>query len=177
MDNNDRLIRIRYGLNLSDKDMIKIFKLSGYDYSLQEVLLLLTKSKDAYFHDDVEDKDIEALDENIKCSNEVFEGFLNGLIAYKRGVRKDDDGNIIQPPKSLLRDDSVNNVMLKKLKIALDLKAEDMIEIFASVGVTIGKSELGGLFRKEGHKHYRVCGENYARKFLKALTLKYNKTK
>ncbi|MDX8366552.1 DUF1456 family protein, partial [Cytobacillus sp. IB215665] len=62
---------------------------------------------------------------------------------------------------------------LKKVKIALSLTSEDMIEILEGAGVIITKGELGALLRKEGHKNYKVCGDRYARNFLKGLTIRY----
>ncbi|MDX8367762.1 DUF1456 family protein, partial [Cytobacillus sp. IB215665] len=62
---------------------------------------------------------------------------------------------------------------LKKVKIALSLTSEDMIEILEDAGVIITKGELGALLRKEGHKNYKVCGDRYARNFLKGLTIRY----
>ncbi|MTL46232.1 DUF1456 family protein, partial [Turicibacter sanguinis] len=66
----------------------------------------------------------------------------------------------------------VNNVVMKKLKIALSLTGEDMLEILALAGVQISKSELSAVLRKEGQKNYKQCGDRYLRNFLKGLTLK-----
>ena len=68
---------------------------------------------------------------------------------------------------------SVNNVMLKKVKIALALTSEDIIDILEEAGVYITKAELGALLRKEGHKNYVECGDRYARNFLKGLAIRY----
>ena len=176
MNNNDALIRIRYIMDLSDKDVRKIFGLGGLTYSIEEVHKILIKSKEhGYFHDDISMEQIEALEENMPCTNEMLERFLNGLIVYKRGEQPVKPGMTPPPAITLQSDKSMNNVILKKLKIAFGLTADDIMAIFKSVDVTISKSELGGLLRKEGHKHYRYCGDNYARKFLKGLVLRYRK--
>ncbi len=176
MNNNDTLIRIRYVFDLKDKDVQKIFKLGGLNYTIEEVKQILTKSKeDSYFHNDVSLETIKSMEENVPCSNEMLERFLNGFITYKRGPQKVKEGVTPPPELTIESDKSVNNVILKKLKIALGLTGDDIMAIFKSVDITIGKSELGGLLRKEGHKHYRYCGDNYARKFLKGLRLKYRK--
>lgn len=178
MNNNDTVIRIRYVFDLKDKDVQKIFELGELSFSLEEVRKILTKSKDdSYFHDDVELETIDTMEVNIPCTNEMLERFLNGFIIYKRGPQRTKPGATASAPLTIESDKSVNNVMLKKLKIALGLTGDDVIAIFKSVDVSISKSELGGLLRKEGHKHYRYCGDNYARKFLKALTLKYRNGK
>jgi len=59
-----------------------------------------------------------------------------------------------------------NNEILKKLRIALDLKEVDMIEIFNLADYEISKSELSGVFRKEGHKHYKECSDELLKTFL-----------
>ena len=65
------------------------------------------------------------------------------------------------------------NILLKRVKIALALTSEDMLDILAAAGVIITKGELGAVLRKEGHRNYKVCGDRYARNFLKGLALKY----
>jgi uncharacterized protein YehS (DUF1456 family) len=62
--------------------------------------------------------------------------------------------------------------MLKKLKIALSLTSDDMLDMLEKTGVIVTKGELSALFRKEGHKHYKECGDKYARNFLKGLAIK-----
>ncbi|MCK5739315.1 DUF1456 family protein, partial [bacterium] len=57
--------------------------------------------------------------------------------------------------------------------IALNLKAEDMLEILALAGFRMSKHELSAFFRKAGHKHFRVCKDQILRNFLKGAQLKY----
>jgi len=59
-----------------------------------------------------------------------------------------------------------NNEVLKKLRIALDLKESDMFLIFELGGIEINKSLLSGLFRKEGHKNYKECNDEHLEAFL-----------
>ena len=59
-----------------------------------------------------------------------------------------------------------NNEIIKKLRIALDLKEVDMIKIFELAGYEIKKSELSGIFRKAGHKNYRECSDMLLNHFL-----------
>lgn len=170
MNNNDILIRIRYALDIKNSDMVEIFKLGGVEVTKEEVLLMLKKTKDSYY-DEVDDDDIE--EENMKCNNFMLESFLNGLIIFKRGRQEPKPGQPERPAMSIKNNGSVNNVLLKKLKIALSLTSEDMLDILEDAGVLVTKGELSAIFRKEGHKHYVECGDNFARKFLKGLTLKY----
>ncbi|WP_186580469.1 YehS family protein [Aquibacillus kalidii] len=167
MNNNDILIRLRYGLDLKDREMIEIFKLGGINISDVDLQKLLVKSRDGYDEDGYIDEDYT------ECDNVTLESFLNGLITYKRGKQDPKQGQSDKPVMSIKKNASVNNVLLKKLKIALSLTSEDMLEILESVDVMVTKGELSALLRKEGHKNYKPCGDRYARNFLKGLALRY----
>lgn len=65
-----------------------------------------------------------------------------------------------------------NNLILKKLRIALDLREEDMLSILELAGFPLTRPQLSALFRKEGHKHYRECGDQILRNFLAGLALR-----
>ncbi|MCB8815212.1 YehS family protein [Desulfosporosinus shakirovi] len=175
MDNNDILIRLRYALNIRDIDMVKIFKLGDVELTVEEVRKLLIKSKDTYRYnnavdDDDEKEEKEEKEENIKCNNRMLESFLNGLIIFKRGKQDPKPG---QPEIPVLKNsENLNNMMLKKLKIALSLTSDDVIDILKETGVILTKGELSALLRKEGHKHYKECGDKYARNFIKGLAIK-----
>jgi len=172
MDNNDRLIRLRYALDIRDIDMVKIFRLGGTELTQEQVRKLLIKSKDTYrYNDEVEDHDeIEEKDENIKCKNSTLESFLNGFIILKRGKQDPKPG---QPEIPVLKNnENPNNIMLKKLKIALSLTSDDMLDILEKTGVNVTKGELSAIFRKEGHKNYKECGDQVARNFLKGLAIR-----
>jgi len=164
MDNNDILIRLRYALDIKNKEMIEIFKLGGIEFTKEEVLLILTKSIDDYDEDNIESE------ENIKCDNVMLESFLNGFIIFKRGKQEPKPG---QPERPEISHERVNNLVLKKLKIALSLTSEDMIEILETSGVFITKGELSAFLRKEGHKNYKECGDQNVRNFLRGLAIKY----
>lgn len=152
MNNNDRLTRLRYALNIKDADMVEIFKMGGVTLSRKDIQKLLNKQDDAY---------------ELELSHEYLERFLNGLITSQRGVR---DGF---EPQMELNEENANNLLLKKVKIALSLTSEDMLELLSEAGVEISKSELSAVLRKEGHRNYKPCGDRYVRNFLKGLTLRY----
>lgn len=155
MNNNDILIRLRYALDIKNADMMEIFKLGGVDVTIEEVVNLLKKTTD---------------DGQLACSNEWLDAFLNGLITYKRGPQQ---GQVEKPTVAIKNEESINNILLKKVKIALSLTSEDMHDILEEAGVFISKGELSAVLRKEGHKNYKECGDRYARNFLKGLALKY----
>ena len=153
MNNTDRLTRLRYALDIKDQDMIEIFRLGGVTISRENYLALLKKIDEDNYETDLED--------------EVFERFLNGMIISQRGVKEGDK------PVYELRPGNANNIFLKKLKIALSLTTDKMLEIWADEGITISKSELSAFLRKEGHKNYKTCGDNFTRNFLKGLMKEY----
>lgn len=172
MDNNDLLIRLRYALDIKNSDMVEIFKLGGIELSKEEVLQVLTKTPES----DDEDNDSIWIDQEnddyIKADDHLFESFLNGFIIFKRGRQEPKPG---QPEIQASGNERSNNLLLKKVKIALQLNSEDMLEIWDLAGVTVTRGELGALLRKVGHKNYKECGDRYARNFLKGLAIKYRK--
>lgn len=154
MTNNDFLRRLRYALNLRDGAMVEIFKLANVNVTKDDVINILKK-------------DIE--DDFKKINNSDLLSFLDGLITYRRG--KKEDGNI--QPQVKVTKNNLNNILLRKLRIALAFKSYDMIDVFKLGGVTISEGELSALFRSEEHKNYKECGDKYIRVFLKGLIEKY----
>lgn len=153
MTNNDILRRLRYALNISDSAVIEIFKLSGYEID-QSNLTALFKKEDE--------------DGHVVCSDKVMKLFLDGLIVYRRGRKE------IKPGQEKKSDSPLtNNAILKKLRIALELKEDDMLGILKLADSDISKSELNALFRKEGHRNYKECGDQFLRNFLNGITVRY----
>lgn len=64
-----------------------------------------------------------------------------------------------------------NNDILKKLRVALSLRDDDILKILELVDFKISKSELSAFFRKEGHPNYRPCGDQVLRNFLNGLVI------
>ena len=150
MTNNDFLRRLRYALNLRDSVTVQIFKKGGINLTKEDVVNYLKKDIDEGFK---------------KLSNNDLISFLDGLITYKRGEKKDAS----PAPKIKIIKNNLNNILLRKLRIALAFKSYDMIEIFKLGGVEISEGELSALFRSEEHKNYKECGDKYIRVFLKGL--------
>ena len=161
MNNNDLLTRLRYALDLSDSEMVDIFELGGQSMSRKKVDALLKKSEEN--SDDVEAENKYVL----ACSDEMLERFLNGFITFKRGPK---DG---PEPKLELNHKNANNLFLKKVKIALSLTSDDILDLLEDKGVEISKGELSAVLRKEGHRNYKPCGDRYIRNFLRGLTEEY----
>ena len=161
MNNNDLLTRLRYALDLSDSEMVDIFELGGQSMSRKKVDALLKKSEEN--SDDVEAENKYVL----ACSDEMLERFLNGFITFKRRPK---DG---PEPKLELNHKNANNLFLKKVKIALSLTSDDILDLLEDEGVEISKGELSAVLRKEGHRNYKPCGDRYIRNFLRGLTEEY----
>lgn len=73
--------------------------------------------------------------------------------------------------QSLLRIVMNNNDVLKKLRVALMLRDDEIVEILKGVDFRISKSEIGAFCRREGHPNYRECGDQVLRNFLNGLVL------
>ena len=130
--------------------MIELFGLGGLEVTREQVSNWLKKDEDESYQ---------------PCSDIRLASFLNGLIIDKRGKK---DGPEPVPEKTL-----TNNIVFRKLKIALDLKDDDVLEILQSTGTQISKHELSAFFRRLGHKHYRECKDQLLRNFLNGIQLKY----
>jgi len=150
MTNNDVLRRIRYTFNIDDARMMAIFAHAGLEVTRAEISDWLKKDDDPDYKN---------------CSDQQLATFLNGLIVEKRGKK---DGPQPEPEKTLN-----NNIIFRKLKIALNLQAEDVIKMVNQADFRISKHELSAFFRKPGHKHYRECKDQVLRYFLKGMQLKY----
>lgn len=70
-----------------------------------------------------------------------------------------------------------NNDVFKKLRVALQLRDEQIIEILALVDFNIGKPELNALFRSQDHPNFMECGDQVLRNFLNGLVIHLRGTK
>ncbi|HLV48679.1 MAG TPA: DUF1456 family protein [Aliidiomarina sp.] len=148
MTNNDVLRRVRYTFDLKDSTMVEIFALADFTTNQEQVTAWLRKDEDEKF---------------AALSDTELAVFLNGFINYKRGKREGE-----QPkPETHLN----NNMVFQKLRIALNLKAEDILDIFHLVDFRISSHELSAFFRKPGHKNYRECKDQILRNFLLGVQL------
>ncbi|PHR28970.1 MAG: hypothetical protein COA36_04625 [Desulfotalea sp.] len=150
MRNNDILRRLRYVFDFSDSKMITLFKEGGQEVVRADISSLLKKDDDSDF---------------VVCTDLVLATFLNGFINYKRGKKE----GVEQVAEAYLP----NNLILRKLKIALDYKNEDLLGILSLSAVSLSKHELSAFFRKKGHKNYRQCKDQVLRKFLMGLQIKF----
>ena len=153
MTHNDVLRSVRYLLNISETKLIEIIRLADYEVSHAEIASFLKKEDEEGYQD---------------CGHEVIAHFLHGLIIYKRGARNRDKDET--RPYQPVEVPVTNNVVLKKLRVAFELKDTDIVDIIAKSGLKVSKTELGAFFRKPGHRNYRECGDQFLRYLLKGLT-------
>jgi len=147
MINNDVLRSLRYILSANESKLISIF--GQVDFVIEPVALrsyVLKESEEGF----------------VACPDEVMANFLNGLVLFKRGKNEDHPVPEVELPLN-------NNTVLKKLRVAFELKDSDMNDIFAAADFRVSKPELSALFRKAGSKNFRPCGDQMLRYFLKGL--------
>lgn len=151
MTNNDLLRRLRYALSLNGVSIAEACALAGHHIGPIEVLNLLKKEDEKGF---------------MVCDDTVMGAFLDGLITMRRGPRD-------TPPGALPSSDGLlnNNLILRKLRIALELNDADMLAIFRQAGVSLSKAELSALFRGVGQRNFKECGDQLLRNFVRGLTL------
>ena len=152
MINNDVLRSVRYMLDLSDAHVANLVQYADPTVVLErdEVQAYLLREDEPGF---------------APLDDRLLGLFLDGLVVHCRGARSDAPP---RPPEKRVN----NNVVLKKLRVAFELKDVDLVDIFASAGRPVTKPELSALFRQPGHKNFRLCGDQLLRCFLRGLTLR-----
>jgi uncharacterized protein YehS (DUF1456 family) len=152
MINNDVLRSIRFMLDLGDTKIVDIARLANASFQLEksDLQAYLTKEGEPGF---------------VPCPDLVLAHFLDGLVIHRRGP-----GDPSQ--KRAVETQVTNNLVLKKLRVAFELKDADMHQLFQDAGFPLSKPELSALFRAPAHKNFRPCGDQALRKFLKGLTMR-----
>jgi len=143
---NEVLYRIQQSIHLTQDEMLKAYELENYVMERSHLASLLKRRQDKDF---------------MLCSYEELGVFLDGLVTLKRG------------PSSKKKDEEVvelsNNLILKKLRIALELKEAEIEIIFGLADIELSKQQLSSLFRKEGHKNFKICSDELLMAFLEGL--------
>jgi len=150
MTNNDILRRLRYALNINDSKVAELIDLAGRKTTADEVINWMKREDESGYTE---------LSSTLLCR------FLDGLIIDRRGPHP--SGQQPQPLEFLS-----NNEILKKLRIALELQADDMVAIFQRAEFVVAKAELSAFFRRPEHRNYRKCPEQVLKKFIKGLSTK-----
>jgi len=150
LSNNDTLRRLRYALNLNDPQLEKISLLAGLDLTREVFDRLMKKEGEEGYE---------------ACPDSLLAAFLDGLILWRRGPKPGSDPRLAAPSRQRL----TNNDVLKKIRIALELREEDLIEVMRRAGIAASPSELNALFRQKDHRNYKECGDQFLRNFLTGL--------
>ncbi|SRR5690554_250754 len=150
MTNNDILRQIRYAFDYSDDQMMEIFASAGLKATRSQVCDWLKKEEE---------------DSYVKMEDKELATFLNGFINEKRGKK---DGPPMRPEDNLN-----NNIVFRKLKIALNLEDLEILSILDLANMRVSKHELSAFFRKPTQRQYRKCNDQFLRNFLYGMQLKY----
>ncbi|GLR71814.1 DUF1456 family protein [Agaribacter marinus] len=153
MINNDVLRRVRFALRINDGNAIDIFKLVDYDMDKDYLQSIMKKDEEAGF---------------LPCRDKTLAMFLDGLVIQRRGKKEGALPNKLKAGEKLS-----NNDILRKLRIAMSYRDEDMIEILRYANFRIGKTELSALFRKADHRNYKDAGDQIVRNLLQGMVRKY----
>lgn len=143
MTNNDTFQLIHSTFDLNIEAVLDIFNLADFQATPEQVTAWLNHEGDESF---------------VEMNGTELALFLNGFINLKRGKR---DGEQAKPEAHLN-----NNMVFQKLRIALNLKSEDILSIFELENVHFSKHEVSAFFRKPNNKHYRECTDKTLKSFL-----------
>ncbi|MFA0193313.1 DUF1456 family protein [Vibrio artabrorum] len=146
MTNNEILRRIQHALNLKNAQIIKAIEQADVTVAHDQVIDWLK---------DDNDKSCS------KMKDKELAVFLNGFINHKRGKK---EGEQPKPEVAL-----TNNMIFMKLRIALNMKAEDVLDVLEVVGISLSKYEIGAYFRKPENKNYKVCEDQLLCDFLNGV--------
>lgn len=150
MINNDIYRRLRYLFGYQYDHVQALFQSTGFEISEEQYKGWARKEE--------EDRFIHMTDRELAI-------FLNGIIIKMRGTRPG--------PPPVPEEEMSNNVILRKLKIAFNLRSEEMIEVFGLVDRKLSPHELSAFFRKPSHSSFRYVKGQYLRNFLMGLQMKY----
>ncbi len=156
MHNNDIVRRLQYIFNISSKDMLAIFKLGDLDLTKAEFLAIIAKPAPESARD-------------AQLSRYDLEKFMNGLIVSQRGHKKNEDGSLAPQDYSMQRDNDINNVVIKKIKIAMSYTTEDLLAFWQAADFKVTKGEVGAMLRRKSHPKYLVAGDQFMRKLLMGM--------
>jgi len=154
MTNNEVMRSVRYALELKNREVVAMIKAGDMELSVLDVVALLKDEEEEGF---------------LECPAETMHAFLDGLIYECRGPR---DG----PAKNFSTATINNNMILRKLRIAFEMRDIDVVDTLKGVGFTVSKSEITALFRAPNHRHYMECGDQFLRNFLKGLTRRFRES-
>lgn len=147
MTPNDALRSIASLLRVQNAKLIEIVQMGGGAVELADLASYLKRDGEEGF---------------APCPQEMMAHFLNGLVVFKRGKQQGQ-------PAAPLETSVTNNLILKKVRIAFELKDADIAAILAKAGLQVSKSERAAFFRHRDDLHYRACGDDVLQHLLNGL--------
>ena len=153
MIHNDVLRRIRYALSINDTAAIGIFKLVNYDMDVDYLHSIMKKEGEEGY---------------LPCRDKIISLFLDGLIIKNRGRQEGVEPKILKGNERLS-----NNEVLRKIRIAMSYKDEDMLNLLKLANFRLSKGELSAFFRKPDHRNYKAAGDQVVRNLLQGMVKKY----
>ncbi|MEC9320502.1 MAG: DUF1456 family protein [Pseudomonadota bacterium] len=153
MIHNDVLRRLRYALAINDTAAISIFKLVNYDMEIDYLHAVMKREGEEGY---------------LPCRDKIIALFLDGLIIKNRGRQEGQEPQELGPKERLS-----NNEVLRKIRIAMSYKDDDMIEVLKLAGFRISKGELSAFFRKPDHRNFKPAGDQVVRNLLQGMVKKY----
>nr|MCS5578407.1 DUF1456 family protein [Alteromonas macleodii] len=153
MIHNDVLRRLRYALAINDTAAISIFKLVNYDMEIDYLHAVMKREGEEGY---------------LPCRDKIIALFLDGLIIKNRGRQEGQMPQELGPKERLS-----NNEVLRKIRIAMSYKDDDMIAVLKLADFRISKGELSAFFRKPDHRNYKPAGDQVVRNLLQGMVKKY----
>lgn len=150
MDNNYIFYKLRKTFQWNEEKLGDLFK--SVDYTVAPSQLFAWMKQEQY-------EGFEAM------PDEGLAALLNAFIVERRGLK---DGKLPEIENKLN-----NNLIFRKLRIALNLKDDDIVAIMKLANMRIGKAELGSFFRDPKHHNFRPCKDQFLRNFVRGLHFKY----
>jgi uncharacterized protein YehS (DUF1456 family) len=144
---NDILFNIKKALSLSSSELIEAYALAEYIMNKERLENILKRRQDEGYQE---------------ATYEELGIFLDGLVLFKRGVNE----------KETTTDEVVdltNNLIMKKLRVALELKEPELLIVFGLAEIHMSKRQIGSLFRKEGTKNFRPASDELLMAFIEGL--------
>lgn len=141
------LSRVKDALRLSSDDILKIYQAEGYEIDDGRVEAIFKKPSSK---------------KSQSATYEELGVFLDGLIRVMRG----EPAKVVDDDEEIILD---NNLIIKKLKIALNLKSIDIDMIFNLADYPMSRSKIRDILRSSEHPKYKRCSDAVLDAFLEGL--------
>lgn len=152
---NDILRSLRFILKNNNADLVRLLALAEVEVTAPQLTAWIKKEEEEGFQ---------------RCPDIVLSSLLNGLIYDRRG--RDES----RPPLAAERR-ITNNTVLKKLRVAFNLKTDDILAILTEQQFKVSMPEITAMMRAADHKNFRECGDQFLRYFLRGLAAREHATK